>query len=1638
MKEYKSKQITIKDGTLITGYEGEYILSFIEKSDSYYEGDILKKWIDDLGNVETIFDIGANIGNHTLYFATHTEAKHIYSFEPYNANFTLLVENIERNKLADRVSAYNMAMGEKQGKVSLQSIDEENLGTATFQYVDDSQDGIDTIDLDSFIKEHRINSLDFIKIDTEGFECSILEGMTHVIEQYKPTLWIEVNADSFKTIHPVLISKGYFVSDMKGCNILYKNKQKFPNESRLDINAIVENLLVYFEKANVYYRNYEKAKTWIDNKNMVIESKSKEVQQIQQMQVSLQQELLEKQNKINELLEEKATLDRRNLKNEDKAKRNDAINKDLMAETVKLNQEILNLRNEKEEMKERLNALKNLKDSVVLEKDEKIEYLNRQRDKFLQKWEQEELANKFSEENIAALNKAIEAQSETIETLKEKNAEMQCNSDAVQLALEQNRLEKEDLENRCNDLNESVTEHRNTIDRLSKERDKNKKDIQAVAQKLVKEQKKSEQLNGLLYQSNRDKQLYEKLAEVKLYNFLRGLKHKQNSRQQETGSSPVEETKAANQNVSHSTNSKPKQTLKNVLKISEFKGIYDQFDNQEMMFELSSDIQELKDIKVACIMDEFTYECFSHECNLFKVSPDHWKKELEEFVPDLLFVESAWQGNDGMWARMIDRTEKPFVDLTQYCHEQGIPVAFWNKEDPVWHKEFLAAAGLCDYVFTTEIDSIADYKKTLEHDRVYLFHFAAQPKTHNPIETFERKDKFQFAGAYYHNYPKRSEAFDNLAHYAMRKKGLDIFDRNYKAARPEHAFPGYYDPFILGRLEPDEIEKAYKGYAFGINMNSVTQSQTMFARRVFELMASNSVVTGNFSRGQKNLFGNLTISTDNVKQFSKELEQHCSDTAQMHNYRLQGFRKVSQQHLYEDRLNYMIEKIFHKTLKKDFPKITVISTVKTSKELELVKEAFFRQNYNNKYLVLKAEFPIEISNTQIEIISENTTLEEFVKNSLNNGYIAYFESCDWYGENYLTDLALLLRYDRYDAIGKACYYTNFDGQIVLNQDECVYQNVQELSLSRAIVSCDVIDQIDLKKDFICAEQGLDLISADEFNYCKNYTEEKCKEVSDYCVLDQGIEYDKLEVMAENIHPNLSKQYRIEMKDLFDKDEYIFDKNGKLTKTEEGFLVSSNLDHNTHKYIYSNRFVEVDEEFTTDFYMILNGEPTMDIILACVCYDKNQERIGDVYAAVGLSKKAAFPKGTKYIKFAIRVKGAGNSAIRNIKIDDSPVDESNCFISRSNVLVLTNIYPSYDDLYRNMFVHSRVSNYKKQGYQYDVMRYQYNVPDGYREFEGVNVTEGYSAKLEDILQYGQIDTVCIHFLDQGMWDVLRKFQDKIRIIIWCHGSEIQPWWRRKFNYDTEEELNKQKELSEERMTLWNEVFKTAQNENIHFVFVSNYFKEEVETDYAMQLSNDQYSIIHNLIDTDTFVYETKNENQRKKVLSIRPFGSRKYANDLSAQCILELSKKEFFNDMEFHIIGRGVLFDEITEPLMQFDNVIIENKFLQQDEIAALHKKYGVFLSPTRMDSQGVSRDEAMSSGLVPVTNAVTAIPEFVDEKCGILAPGDDYLAMAEGIEKLYYDPELFCRMSRNAAERVRNQSDVSSVITKELELIGNE
>ena len=172
-----------------------------------------------------------------------------------------------------------------------------------------------------------------------------------------------------------------------------------------------------------------------------------------------------------------------------------------------------------------------------------------------------------------------------------------------------------------------------------------------------------------------------------------------------------------------------------------------------------------------------------------------------------------------------------------------------------------------------------------------------------------------------------------------------------------------------------------------------------------------------------------------------------------------------------------------------------------------------------------------------------------------------------------------------------------------------------------------------------------------------------------------------------------------------------------------------------------------------------------------------------------------------------------------------------------------------------------------------------------------------------------------------------------------------------------------------------------------------------------------------------------------LLSIRPYAYNTYANDLTAKCIEELSRRPFFEELHFSIYGDGILFDDITAPLQQYENVTLEKRFLTHKEIAEVYEKHGILIVPSRMDTQGVSRDEGMHAGLVPVTTAVAAIPEFCDESCAILAPGEDYVAMADGIEKLYRDPELFLQMSKAASETSHRNTCFEATIQKEIDLV---
>ena len=952
----------------------------------------------------------------------------------------------------------------------------------------------------------------------------------------------------------------------------------------------------------------------------------------------------------------------------------------------------------------------------------------------------------------------------------------------------------------------------------------------------------------------------------------------------------------------------------------------------------------------------------------------------------------------------------------------------------------MPAARCADFVFTTDIDCIKKYKNALGHDRVFFLHFAAQPQIHNPIEKHERKDKFCFAGAYYHKYPNRAKTFDAFAEVFMQTKGLDIYDRNYNAPKPEFTFPSKYNPCILGCLDPGEIDMAYKGYNFGINMNSVEQSQTMFARRIFELLASNTVIVGNYSRGVKNLFGDLTICTNDSLTLKKDLSDKCNDETEYRKYRLQGLRKVLEKHLYEDRLNYIIKQVFGVEIKESLPVISLIA-YPTIDNLDRVLAMFRKQSYPNKHLYLIGNFE-GVNETDIEVLEEKEWFGKKIHELPTEGFLGVLNGENYYGSSYLLDLALTVRYAHVNGMGKFTYYSHKNTDYDLVNAGNTYKYVSRLKNDRSIFKKELLKELTLeeliKKESVEADS---LFATDEFNFCEMCKELECVLVDDKIIADKGINLENIETVAENIQKDILDEniFRIRKEEIAKYCGRLGSALIEASVNNESWRIVSNLEEKQIHYIYFNEFFEVSKyQKENNVNVQYAGRGDLDILGVCVFYDEKKSKLNPVFPKLNVLSCNLVPENAKYFRLGFRISGKGICEIKEIRIGLShDLEELSCFLSRSNVLVLSNNYPSPQSLYRNMFVHKRVMAYKEDKLVCDVMRMNIFCKNGYEEFEGINVIEGQADRLANILDMGSIDTVCVHFLDKNMWNVLKCYREKIRIIVWLHGAEIQPWWRREYNYTTEEELNRAKEETEERQAFWKSIFEEIDKYNIHFVFVSQYFANIVFEDYGITLAKNKYSVIHNCIDTNMFKYEKKEPEQRKMLLSIRPYASRIYGNDLTVKTIKNLSKERFFGDLKFLIIGDGKLFEETLAPIQKYKNVEVRKTFLRQSEIAELYQKYGIALIPTRGDTQGVSRDEAMASGLVPITNAVTAIPEFVDDSCGILAPDEGYLEMAEGIKALYYDSDLFMHMSAKAAERVRKQSTKEYTIKEEIALIYN-
>lgn len=166
-----------------------------------YLGDyepILKKHFKTHINLgDTVLDIGANIGLHTLYFAelAGNNGK-VIAFEPVLSNFNNLKANIALNPFKN-IQTENIALGHKNEIIKI-AADESSTNPGSFNLFDrEGENEIICKIGDEVLNNEKI---DFIKIDVEGYEGYVIDGLFETIKKNKPKIVFEYDPNyQFKT-----------------------------------------------------------------------------------------------------------------------------------------------------------------------------------------------------------------------------------------------------------------------------------------------------------------------------------------------------------------------------------------------------------------------------------------------------------------------------------------------------------------------------------------------------------------------------------------------------------------------------------------------------------------------------------------------------------------------------------------------------------------------------------------------------------------------------------------------------------------------------------------------------------------------------------------------------------------------------------------------------------------------------------------------------------------------------------------------------------------------------------------------------------------------------------------------------------------------------------------------------------------------------------------------------------------------------------------------------------------------------------------------------------------------------------------------------------------------------------------------
>ncbi len=203
----------------------------------------------ELRNGMVCVDIGSNIGYYAL-LESKIVGKNgkIFAIEPSPENFNYLNNNLKLQNFSN-TETHQIAIGNQDGTAKLTVGNKSNHSKVITEY-QTIPNGLDVISvpikkLDTFVQEQNISKIDFVRMDVEGFELNVIEGMKNVLRKLRPMIQVEVHkkflgAKNTKKLLEIFKDEGYDIKHYVPKDMEYPFIGNMKDVKNYDINTILE------------------------------------------------------------------------------------------------------------------------------------------------------------------------------------------------------------------------------------------------------------------------------------------------------------------------------------------------------------------------------------------------------------------------------------------------------------------------------------------------------------------------------------------------------------------------------------------------------------------------------------------------------------------------------------------------------------------------------------------------------------------------------------------------------------------------------------------------------------------------------------------------------------------------------------------------------------------------------------------------------------------------------------------------------------------------------------------------------------------------------------------------------------------------------------------------------------------------------------------------------------------------------------------------------------------------------------------------------------------------------------------------------------------------------------------------------